>query len=104
MNWSTAFNGCINSTYDGGNWRLPTQRELMMMWIFNDALKIALPEVGGDALSSPGTQYRSATEYREDIVYTVGFIGSPFGDGFTSNYTSKGHMLYVRCVREVTTP
>jgi hypothetical protein len=97
MNWSTAFNGCINSSYDDGGWRLPTQRELMMMWIFNDALTIALPAVGGDALSSGNAQYRSATEGSATSAWFV-----RFGTGNTNlNEKSSPPSLRVRCVREV---
>jgi hypothetical protein len=97
MDWPTAFNGCINSTYDNGGWRLPTQRELQMIWIFNDALTIALPAVSGAALLSVG--YRSATEFTASSAWYV-----DFGIGNTNHLNDKTFPYLVRCVREVTTP
>jgi hypothetical protein len=102
MNWVEAFNGCINSDYDSGGWRLPTQRELQMMWIFNDALTIALPKVSlspsGTGIALSSANYRSATEYDASSAWNV-----TFGFGYT-NSSLKPNTDRVRCVREVTTP
>jgi hypothetical protein len=98
MDWPTAFNGCINSKYDGGGWRLPTQRELQMMWIFNDALKEAFahPNVNGSNFLSDN--YRSATETNDKFAWNVNF-----GEGgYTNSGIHKMIVLPVRCVREVT--
>jgi hypothetical protein len=95
MGWIAAFNGCKDPSYNGGGWRLATQRELTMMWIFNDALKIVLLKVGGGALSS--SNYRSATESPNvSNACTVSF-----GNGYTTSSYSKLQSLPVRCVREV---
>jgi hypothetical protein len=95
MTWTAAMTGCKN---EGEGWRLPTQRELMMMWIFNDALNDVLEavEVGGNALSA--NPYRSATEIDASYVWSVSF-----GIGATTNQL-KATPYRVRCVREVTTP
>jgi hypothetical protein len=98
MNWVVAFNGCIESTYDGGRWRLPTQRELMVMCIFKGALDTAFsklsPSGTGIALSS--AFYRSATEVNASVAWTVSF-----GSGYTDNANLKETSYRVRCVREV---
>lgn len=33
VNWKTAINDCNTWTEDGGNWRMPTQREVMLMYV-----------------------------------------------------------------------
>ena len=42
MPWVDAFNTCKSLTYDGGGWRLPTQRELMLMFMFLPAFNTFL--------------------------------------------------------------
>jgi hypothetical protein len=99
--WAAAFNACKNSTHNGDNdWRLPTQRELQMMWIFKEALDTAFsklsPSGTGNALLS--ADYRSATEYNASYAWNVNF-----GNGYTDYAYKTGSTSYrVRCVREVT--
>jgi hypothetical protein len=99
MNWVVAFNGCINSDYDNGGWRLPTQRELMLILIFRDVLSDnALPVVSGDALlfSPPSDSlYKSATEFDASTAWYMSvFLG-------IVSYQSKTNTCRVRCVREL---
>jgi hypothetical protein len=97
MNWVEAFNGCIESTYDGGRWRLPTQRELQLIYIFKEALDTALsrltPNGTGNALSS---ECLSATERYADTIWSIS------SSSRTNNLTTKDESHRVRCVREVT--
>jgi hypothetical protein len=117
MNWMDAMAGCKNK---GTGWRLPTQRELMMMWIFREALDEALPIVGGTVLlpsTSKELYYRSATEHFDPIAYPDdGMINSVWSMYFisTSVYgitqglssprskSTTNTTEAARCVREVT--
>jgi hypothetical protein len=92
--WVAALNGCRAPSYNGGGWRLPTQRELMMIWIFSDALKDVLPAVGGTFLSS-ADYYWSATERSDLVAWVVDFAG------YTTVNSSKKNLYRVRCVREI---
>ncbi|MDD3038672.1 DUF1566 domain-containing protein [Bacteroides sp.] len=84
MNWVDAYNGCKNLTYDGGGWRLPTQRELMMIWIFNSMFLLN------------SEYFWSATETGvQTQSWYVTFI-----NGMT-NWDAKTSLHYVRCVREL---
>ncbi|NDV84936.1 DUF1566 domain-containing protein [Bacteroides sp. 51] len=93
--WVAAFNGCRNSTYKGGNWRLPTQRELMLMYIFYPALKSL--GIGG----FKSNNYWSATEGTAGYSWYVSFYNNDYENGLT-NIVEKTTQYYVRCVREVT--
>jgi hypothetical protein len=101
MSWVAAFNGCINSDYDSGGWRLPTQRELQMMWIFKEALNPALSELSpsGTGAALLSASYRGATEHGATTAWHVNF-----GTGFMNNdiLYNKSNSTRVRCVREVT--
>ena len=90
MNWVTAFTNCQSSTYNGGGWRLPTQRELQMIWIF----KVAINDLSTTPLTTNG--YWSATEYaNNEACYVLASNG-------TTGNNSKGYSNYsTRCVREV---
>jgi hypothetical protein len=90
--WVKAFNYC--RAIAGGEWRLPTQREQMLMYIFRPALDDILLEVSGGALLS--STYWTSTEVSTDGAWTVSFMG-----GRTPSTTGKDNSLYARCVREV---
>ena len=93
---ATADTGC--SQHQGpkggetGLWRLPTQRELMLIWIMHEGLKKSDP-TGFTSFTS--TNYWSATENNTNIAWGVNFI-----NGSTIN-TSKTSDSYVRCVRDL---
>lgn len=95
MDWVTAFNGCQSATYDGGGWRLPTQRELQIMYIFMPALNnlFGEPSVSGTAFSS--AVYWSSSEFNAPYSWYV-----DFSRGLTT-YLSKTYSSRVRCVREL---
>jgi hypothetical protein len=97
MDWKTAFEGCLKSTYNGGGWRLPTQREMMLMWVLYDMLKIALSKVTGGTLLLTTPYYRVATETNGSDAWLVSF-----GTGGAQSNALKTALLPVRCVREVT--
>ena len=91
MLWDAAFNDCINCTYDGGGWRLPTQRELLMMWIFRTKIN----DFSGTSFGAG--YYWSATEGDADYAWSVNF-----NNGATNiNYSKSYYSYRVRCVREL---
>ncbi|NDV56929.1 DUF1566 domain-containing protein [Bacteroides sp. 519] len=93
MNWVTAFNACKNSDHDGGGWRLPTQRELMLMYIFRPALE----DLTGVAFAA--AYYWSATENAAANSWYVRFDGTYSGYTY---YGAKSTATYrARCVREI---
>ena len=92
MYWTEAFNGCKGMAYDGGNWRLPTQRELTLIWIFMPAIDSLL----STAVFFTST-YWSATEsaaHNAWVLY-VSYAGLTGSNGKT-NFSNR-----VRCVREL---
>jgi hypothetical protein len=91
--WVNAFNYCKNVTHDGEGWRLPTQRELQLMWIFKPALDSILADVGGTALKT--AYYWAATEYN-----SAGSVTISFSSGYAGNAPNTSNCS-ARCVREV---
>lgn len=92
--WATAFTKCKESTYDSGNgsWRLPTMRELQMIWIF----KTPLENLGvGDFGSS---SYWVATEYNATGAWSVSVSN---GGTYYGSFITKTTTYRVRCVREL---
>ena len=90
MRWVSAFNRCRNLPYDGGGWRLPTQRELQMMWIFKQGI-----ENFGSVFNSTNYYWCATEAISVDAWYVS------FGNGVTSGNV-KTTNTRVRCVREVT--
>lgn len=98
MPWVAAYNVCKDTDYSGGGWRLPTQRELMLMYIFREALNDFCSEnfVGNNS------EYWSVTESMSYVVpnpidkaWTVRFN---FGNVYVEEKTNS---FSARCVREV---
>jgi hypothetical protein len=94
MPWDSGFTDCENATYDGGGWRLPTQRELMLMYIFKPALNGIFS--GINATSITAGNYWSITELDAPDSFYVNF-----STGETNSGPKISSML-ARCVREVT--
>ena len=89
MTWADANTRCEGLTYNGrDNWRLPTQRELMMMWIFRTAINT----LSGTSFYS--SYYWSATESNVNDAWYVYFAG---GDTYGN---VKATSYRVRCVSE----
>lgn len=88
--WVSAWNACSSyNKEDGsvGQWRLPTQRELQMIWILHPLL-IAEGKFNAN-------RYWSATEGSETAAWFV-----TFSDGLVGTL-SKENLYYVRCVRDL---
>lgn len=77
------------STLCAPGWRVPTQRELMLVWMMVDELTGVAP--------LEATSYWSATEHSANSGYGWRFFG---GNGYTSTI-SKTVVNRVRCVRDV---
>lgn len=101
MDWITAFNGCKNSSYNGGRWRLPTQRELMLIWIFRPALNSIFTNaaVNGTAFTANNIYLSSTQGSDSRRVWRVFF--SDGEGGHTYQVTNTDLWNHVRCVREV---
>ena len=99
MHWQNAFLRCKGLTYNGRTgWRLPTQRELQMIWIFRevlDAIFIGMGNSNSSALPfSSINSYWSATETAYNYAWDLNFdIGRTVRD-------TKVATFRVRCVRE----
>lgn len=73
-----------------GQWRLPTQRELEMIWILHPQL------IGKGSFTALSTNYYwAATEYTATSAWIVSFNNGYVGSN------SKTSSLYVRCVRDL---
>lgn len=97
MNWAAAFAACKGSSSYGGNWRLPTQREWMLMYIFKPALEAILvnPAINGTVFSTT-ERYWTATEENNIQSRAGGLVTGQL------NLGTKTSAYRVRCVREVT--
>lgn len=87
--WVNAYNACKGkgTNENGEIWRLPTQKELMLMYIFSTAINDLGGSISGDCWS--------ATEASNDKSRYVNFsTGLVYGKG-------KTYGLGVRCVREI---
>lgn len=76
---------------EAGQWRLPTQRELMLIWVLHAKLRLLS---GFNSFTS--YDYWSATEssaFNSWYVY--------FTNGYTYNVTTKTYSSRVRCVRDL---
>lgn len=92
-NWASAWKACKAYKGEGGNegdWRLPTQRELLMIWILYPQL------IGKGGFTAYSTNYYwSSSEYSANLAWNMLFI-----NGFASS-TSKTSSYYVRCIRDL---
>lgn len=89
--WLTAVNTCTTATTDGGGWRLPTQRELMLIWILRKKL-----EKTEGFTPFVDIYYWGSTESNGSNGWFVGF-----NSGGTSG-SDKKLEYRVRCVRDIT--
>lgn len=89
--WNNAFTVC--SSISGGQWRLPTQRELMLIWVLKSELESM---VEGFTLLG---KHCSATEY--DAIKSYCWYVN-FDNGGSVAYGTKNNDDYkVRCIREL---
>lgn len=90
--WTNAYSLCKNYSQSGaaaGSWRLPTQRELMLIWIFKAKLTNA---------NLPATGYFWTGTQSETSSASAWYMN--FSDG-SVNVDSKTSSTSVRCVRDL---
>ena len=96
MSWTNGFNRCKSLSYNGitaNKWRLPTQRELTLIWIF----KTAIDDLIGGSTTFIGNLYWTSNENDASNVWHVDFSTGVVWYN-PKSYTSNR----VRCVREIT--
>ena len=89
--WSAAHTACRNL---GGTWRLPTQRELQLIWMLHEGLKKL-----DDFRPFGDFNYWSASETSSNTS-NAWFVNFTFSYGITRNL-SKTNSFRVRCIREL---
>ena len=107
MPWSDATDYCRNLQEDGyTNWRVPTQRELMLIYVMNDQLADGLYR--SDPRPNPpepdlSVFYWSAThDGNTSNVWSVGLSDTnDENEGKVEPYPDTQRLNYVRCVRDV---
>ena len=91
--WAAAWKACVSYNGEGGgvgSWRLPTQRELLMIWILHPQL------IGKDSFTAfNDNTFWSATEGNTTFAWSVSF-----SNGYVYN-GSKTTSYYVRCIRDL---
>lgn len=98
MRWTDAFAACKRMSYNEGDWRLPTQREMMLIWTFRPALnKLGITALV-DNVDSGGYQNSDYWTGTEGSVGTASMLIYYIGD---MPNASKSRCCRVRCVREV---
>nr|WP_099465362.1 DUF1566 domain-containing protein [Parabacteroides provencensis] len=96
MTWADAWNACKAYSGEGGTagqWRLPTQRELQMIWVLHPQL------IGKGGFTTNNDYTWTATEGSDGKAgnaWTVSLYS-----GSTNRSFSKTNNLYVRCVRDI---
>lgn len=98
-NWVGAYNACKSkgTTANGEIWRLPTQKELMLMYVFRSAIA-ALGGTMNTSSDNKSSYYWSSTELTTDAARYVDFSG-----GYVYR-RAKSEYIHVRCVREIPVP
>ena len=82
MYWDAA------QTYCGAGWRLPTQEEMMSMWVFKNGL-------GGFPTKDLCTYWTST----EDFINPIYMLCVNMMDGSLSDVTKNNGVCFVRCIR-----
>lgn len=116
--WSDAMSYCDNLTEEGySDWRLPSQRELMMIWLLGGSSNVTsgdkndtgvgsaskpvntpyLYQQSGFTAFSAGNYCWSATESSSNSSYAWSVT---FSAGYSGNNRRKTNSCYVRCVRD----
>ena len=115
--WSDAMSYCDNLTEEGySDWRLPSQRELMMIWLLGGSSNVTSGDKNdtgvGSASKPVNTPYlyqqSGFTAFSADFYWsaTEASTGSSgawrvyFGSGYASFNGTKTYSDYVRCVRD----
>ena len=90
MTWADALTGCAGYTQVGtsaGDWRVPTQRELMLIWVMLPSTEFTFETT---------SWYWSSTRIPNNSTFAW---AESFLSGYINNY-KKIYPAYVRCVRD----
>ena len=89
LSWSNALTYCHDLLEDGGGWRLPTGRELSLMYLLRY-------ELLRDANFILNNSHWSATEYDWKFAYALSNISH------SGHFLKDSHSAYARCIRDIT--
>ena len=93
MNWADALTGCAGYTQAGtspGDWRVPTQRELILIWVMRPSID----------LSFTSFRYWSSTKSTKVINKLLYAWGMNFSFGTVEQWQKLALTCNVRCVRD----
>lgn len=91
VTWKEAVDACEKSTRDGGDWRLPTQRELML-------ISVLLPELKQVGCLFSNSFYWAATEYINFPYQTANSMSWGKASGMSKDVNAT---VRARCIREL---
>ena len=115
--WSDAVSYCDNLTEEGySDWRLPSQRELMMIWLLGGSSNVTSGDKNNTSVGNASKPVNTPYIYQQSgftAFQAANYWSAPEGSNSSSNawgvlfksgYTSNSHYkvtsLYVRCVRD----
>ena len=80
MNWNSAVHYCDNLVAEGySDWRLPSQREAMMLWLAGASTKVGVGDRDDTGVVATGTRIASSYLYEQP-----GFTPFPWQDTWTA--------------------
>lgn len=91
--------GCAAYNHGGRKWRVPTQRELQLMWVLRDGIRYAYTGVSGASPMGTHRYWSSTEEPAAGTVYNAWIFD--FSAIFPRSHPSdKAGYVYVRCVSD----
>lgn len=116
VSWSDAVSYCDNLTEEGySDWRLPSQRELMLIWLLGGSSDVTSGDKNDTGVGSASKPVNTPYLYQQSgfTAFSAGYYCSAseyssnssyawlvhFSNGSTYYY-SKTYSGYVRCVRD----
>lgn len=91
--------GCAAYNHGGRKWRIPTQRELQLMWVLRDGIRYAYTGVSGASPMGTHRYWSSTEEPPVGTVYNAWIFD--FSATFPRSHPSdKTGYVYVRCVSD----
>lgn len=117
VKWADAKSYCENLNTEGySDWRLPTQRELMLIWTLGGSSNVTAGDKNDTGVGSGSVplytpylyQQGGFTAFSAGHYWSASQSGSPvvwswsvsFNDGYTEGYNFETYSRYVRCVRD----
>lgn len=117
VTWENAKSYCDNLTEEGySDWRLPSERELMMIWLLGGNSNVTLGDKNNTGVGSASKPVNTPYIYQQSgfTAFSADFYWSAtdysgysthawnvyFSNGLTNNYRDKTTSGYVRCVRD----